>query len=264
MDDAINLHSFHPEMLIGSFDTSDTLYDALEDNIFLFGIDQEQYLQGYLPVVFLTWNAYTKQKLETFSIETGPRFVKAKPTPEKQICEANIFEVCPEPENFNLNQLTKVRPAGLALAGIVWAASIAFAGWVVWNRKLRIIKASQPIFLLMICLGTFVMALTVIPLSFDDSIASDEGCDIACMAIPWLSTLVSSTAFAIPNIFIFMRIMFTHRSVNTSSLRALPSHSPHSSARFGASTNSWTVLKDSVRSRLRSGMLCFLSWCYCR
>jgi ABC-type sugar transport system substrate-binding protein len=202
MDDAINLHSYHPEMLIGSFDTSETLYDALENHTFLFGIDQEPYLQGYLPVVLLTWNAYTKQKLETFSIETGPRFVKVGPTPDKEICEQNIFKVCPEPEEFTLNQLTKVRPVGLAFAVIVWITSIAFACWVIWNRKRRVVKASQPVFLLMICIGTFVMALTVIPLSIDDGIASDERCDSSCMATPWLFTLVSSLFFTIPNTFI--------------------------------------------------------------
>jgi simple sugar transport system substrate-binding protein len=259
IDDAINLHSYHPEMLIGSFDTSETLYDGLENHIFLFGIDQEQYLQGYLPVVLLTWNAYTKQKLETFSIETGPRFVKAGPAPEKQICEHNIFMVCPEPEEFNLNQLTKVRPVGLAFAVIVWVTSIAFSGWVIWNRKLRVVMASQPPFLLMICTGTFVMALTVIPLSIDDGIASDEGCDKACMTTPWLFALVSSVFFC-DSQYVQSTILLTHPSVNISllSCRALRLHSPRCLARFGASTSLWSVLKDFVGSRFRSGMSSFL------
>ena len=182
----VYLSSLHPKMLIASFDTSESVYDALDANVLLFGIDQEQYLQGYLPVVFLTWFSYTRQKLETFSIETGPRFVDSGLTPEKQVCESNLYKVCPEPEDFDLNQLTRVRGLGLALAGIVCVSSIVFAGWVVWNRDIRVVKASQPIFLGTICVGTFVMALAVIPFSVDDGIASDEGCNIACMAAPWL------------------------------------------------------------------------------
>lgn len=196
VDAGVNLHTFHPKMLIGSFDTSDALYDALDENILLFGIDQEQYLQGYLPVVFLTWFSYTRQKLETFSVETGPRFVDSGPTLEKQVCEAKLFKVCPEPKSFNLNQLSGVRGFGLALAGIVWASSIVFAVWLVWNRNILVVKASQPIFLGTICAGTFVMALAVVPLSFDDSIASDTGCDIACMAAPWLFFLGFTITFA--------------------------------------------------------------------
>jgi len=65
-------------------------------------------------------------------------------------------------------------------------------GWIVWillNRNRYVVRAGQPIFLCQLCLGTFIMALTVIPLSMQE--ASDGGTsqwnlDAACMSIPWL------------------------------------------------------------------------------
>eukprot|EP00533_Pseudo-nitzschia_delicatissima_P012473 CAMPEP_0197276754 /NCGR_PEP_ID=MMETSP1432-20130617/15887_1 /TAXON_ID=44447 /ORGANISM="Pseudo-nitzschia delicatissima, Strain UNC1205" /LENGTH=392 /DNA_ID=CAMNT_0042742851 /DNA_START=189 /DNA_END=1367 /DNA_ORIENTATION=- len=53
-------------------------------------------------------------------------------------------------------------------------------------RNSAVVRKSQHLFLNMICIGTFLMAATIIPLSIDDSIASEEACTIACMAAPWL------------------------------------------------------------------------------
>jgi simple sugar transport system substrate-binding protein len=64
------------EMHLGTFDLSPEVLDAIEAGDMLFAIDQQQYLQGYLPIVFLTLNA---QNLNTVGgglpILTGPGFV---------------------------------------------------------------------------------------------------------------------------------------------------------------------------------------------
>lgn len=62
----------------GTFDLSPTVLQALAKKEMDFAIDQQQFLQGYLPVVFL--NNYVKYGLlvATNSIPTGPGFV----TPE--------------------------------------------------------------------------------------------------------------------------------------------------------------------------------------
>ena len=41
-------------------------------------------------------------------------------------------------------------------------------------RDHRVVKSGQPVFLEIICAGTFIMASAIIPLSIDDSIASEE------------------------------------------------------------------------------------------
>lgn len=60
--------------------------------------------------------------------------------------------------------------------------------------------ASQPVFLYLICAGTFVMASSVFTLGIEDDIASDELTSVTCMASYWLYSLgftaVISTLFS--------------------------------------------------------------------
>lgn len=78
------------------------------------------------------------------------------------------------------------RAAGLSLMGVILLLSILFGLWTWRKRNTRVIKASQPFFLYIICIGCFLMGSSIIPLSIDDEIASTEGCDIACTAFPWI------------------------------------------------------------------------------
>ena len=59
---------------LGTFDLSPGVLEAIRDGKMLFAIDQQQYLQGYLPVVFL--NLYHKYGLmPAGTVMTGPGFV---------------------------------------------------------------------------------------------------------------------------------------------------------------------------------------------
>jgi simple sugar transport system substrate-binding protein len=67
------------EITFGAFDLSPSVLEAVRDGEMLFAIDQQQYLQGYLAVVFIT------KFLETRTlpggggvIPTGPSFVTAE------------------------------------------------------------------------------------------------------------------------------------------------------------------------------------------
>lgn len=62
---------------LATFDLSPTVLQALVDGKMLFAIDQQQYLQGYLPVVFLALNA-RYGLMPAGVVMTGPGFV----TPE--------------------------------------------------------------------------------------------------------------------------------------------------------------------------------------
>jgi len=98
--------------------------------------------------------------------------------------------------DINLNQLGNVRWVGFSLAALVIILSIGFITWVIKYRKLRVVNAAQPIFLIMICVGTIIMASSLIPFGIDDQIASARGCDIACMAGPWLFILGFTFTFS--------------------------------------------------------------------
>ncbi len=66
------------DVQVGIFDLSPTILQALVDNEITFAIDQQQYLQGYLPIVFLTNYVQYGLLPADAVILTGPGFV----TPE--------------------------------------------------------------------------------------------------------------------------------------------------------------------------------------
>lgn len=74
--------------------------------------------------------------------------------------------------------------------------AIALAGWVSFNRSHRVVKMSQPLFLLIVCLGVFVLSSAIFPLGIDDSIATIKGCDMACASIPFLISMGFTFVFA--------------------------------------------------------------------
>jgi hypothetical protein len=85
------------------------------------------------------------------------------------------------------NMLLPVRAVCLALSAVAILLSIGFFVYCcVLKRNHRAIRASQPFFLGMICVGTLLLAASIIPASIDDSVASDRACDIACVAKFWL------------------------------------------------------------------------------
>jgi len=92
--------------------------------------------------------------------------------------------VVPPPQKNHLS--THIRISGLAVMVMIILTSLAFAIWVVYYRENKVVRSSQPIFLLLICCGTLVMSTAILPLSIDDKIVSVRGCDISCMAMPWL------------------------------------------------------------------------------
>jgi simple sugar transport system substrate-binding protein len=78
------------EATLGTFDLSGDVIQAIEDGEIAFAVDQQQYLQGYLPVVFLTLN---KTNLNTVGgglpVLTGPGFVTKDNAAEiKKLAEA--------------------------------------------------------------------------------------------------------------------------------------------------------------------------------
>ena len=91
---AIELLQEHPNVVIGTFDLSDTVFGALDAGQISFGIDQQPYLQGYMPVPLLKYVIATKQQLSNAVIESGPSFVLSSPSKEQLKCEAEFFDVC--------------------------------------------------------------------------------------------------------------------------------------------------------------------------
>lgn len=91
---------------------------------------------------------------------------------------------------------TTLRVIGGIFSGIVIALSIACSLWTHRYQNVHVVRASQPIFLHFICLGTFLMGVSIIPLSIDQEIAKPGPVNAACMSFPWLFALGWCVAFS--------------------------------------------------------------------
>ncbi len=83
----------------------------------------------------------------------------------------------------------------LLLSSIAIILSIVCAIWTWSRRRGKVVRASQPEFLFIICSGTLMMGASMIPLSLDDEIISSGG-DVVCMAFPWLFCVGFSFSFS--------------------------------------------------------------------
>ncbi|CAB9506192.1 Gamma-aminobutyric acid (GABA) B receptor [Seminavis robusta] len=105
-------------------------------------------------------------------------------------------QVFPTMTNHNYNLIPLgLQILGLVLGAIVILLSTVFFAWTVRNRNKFVVTCSQPIFLLQLCSGTIVMALAIVPLSFQGEESSPR-LNMACMSVPWLFFLGFATAIA--------------------------------------------------------------------
>ncbi len=64
------------DLVVGGFDITPELIDAIEGGDVAFTVDQQQYLQGYMPVLLLFLNITNQNTLGGgLPILTGPGFV---------------------------------------------------------------------------------------------------------------------------------------------------------------------------------------------
>jgi 7 transmembrane sweet-taste receptor of 3 GCPR/Receptor family ligand binding region len=100
------------------------------------------------------------------------------------------------PITVDLNLIpTGARAFGLSLGAGVMLMSLWWLVWTFLHKDKDVVKSSQPIFLSQLCIGTFLIASGVIPMSLQEPIR-DHGLDIACMATPWLISVGFVTAIA--------------------------------------------------------------------
>lgn len=97
---------------------------------------------------------------------------------------------------FEYNQIGQWRILGWVLCGIIFVASASLALWSWICRKSRAVTLSQPPFLIMICVGTFIIGSMLIPLGIDDEYFDEDATDAACMAQPWLASIGFVTVFS--------------------------------------------------------------------
>lgn len=92
----------------------------------------------------------------------------------------------------------------LQYIGFIFSATVMFLAiglglWTFMNRNLKAVKASQPVFLIMITVGVTIMGASMIPMSFDDGnlmLDVHETCKVACMSTIWLFSVGFTTVFS--------------------------------------------------------------------
>lgn len=148
----IALQARHDKAVIGAFDTSAELYEAVDAGIKEFGIDQQPYLQGYMPVLLLAHRVATGQSLSNQVIESGPAFIEASPSNAQVVCEEINFVTCPAEEavvkavaptsvESSNNQTGLI--VGLTIVAVVLAVAVAFLSYRVnkLNKRVEELKA---------------------------------------------------------------------------------------------------------------------------
>jgi len=88
------------------------------------------------------------------------------------------------------------RIIGYSLVGIAGSFSLVYAGWVVWFRREHVVLSAQPLCLLMVCFGTIIASSAIIPLGMDETVASQNGLNMACMAVPWILVLGATIMYS--------------------------------------------------------------------
>ena len=82
------------------------------------------------------------------------------------------------------------RIVGFVLFGISTALGLCGLVWVSMNRKSSVVKAAQPEFLAVLCVGSIITSSAIVTLSFDENYGwSEEQLSQACMATPFLFVL---------------------------------------------------------------------------
>jgi len=100
---------------------------------------------------------------------------------------------------------------GIILFAVQVTLSLACAAWTVYYRNEALVNASQPLFLSLVCFGTLVMSLSIIPLGVQGEYRHEQDqqgqltsapnpdialIDAGCMAVPWLLSLGFSIVFS--------------------------------------------------------------------
>mmetsp|Transcript_13224 Transcript_13224/g.32133 ORF Transcript_13224/g.32133 Transcript_13224/m.32133 type:complete len:370 (-) Transcript_13224:205-1314(-) len=89
----------YPAAYVDASDVSQDLYAGMTAGLnVLFGIDQQSYLQGYMPFSTLTLAVTNNQMIENNIIQTGPKLITEPPSSHDQECESNKYEVCERTE----------------------------------------------------------------------------------------------------------------------------------------------------------------------
>jgi hypothetical protein len=146
---------------------------------------------GLLPSVVVEFAGLTIHELQSVVYRNGSTI------PPADLARANVT--------------TDAIPVGIQafciiLTSISLIASVACGTWTVIRRNQPAVRASQPFFLGILCLGTFLVAFSSVFLTWQQPLPQAV-LDAACMANPWFLSLGLTTVFS----GLFAKVWRVHR-----------------------------------------------------
>eukprot|EP00934_Nitzschia_sp_Nitz4_P007164 Nitzschia sp. Nitz4//scaffold183_size43938//21801//24764//NITZ4_007270-RA/size43938-augustus-gene-0.71-mRNA-1//1//CDS//3329539614//7154//frame0 len=132
-----------------------------------------------------------REQLRTAVEASWDRVIKLQDQrPETKVTTAHLYHMSlgavSNPTRMDLYIGTPYREIGWGVGGFSCLCSLFFALWVWRHSRAKVVRDSQPVFLYMICGGTFLMAGSAFPFGVEDDIAPGEVTDRCCMAAMWL------------------------------------------------------------------------------
>lgn len=98
----------------------------------------------------------------------------------------------------NYNEVGPLIHLGWSMIGVIFLSCFLSAFWVFKNRRIRLVKVLQPLFLMAVCFGVFLVgvALMLFNFMFLDNF-SNHGRTMLCRAQPWVGTIIPETLVVI-------------------------------------------------------------------
>jgi hypothetical protein len=115
------------------------------------------------------------------------------------------------------NHIGTLASFGYTCASLIIVASVLSAIWVRVRRNSKVVSTMQPFFLIALCMGVLLLGSSLIPLSIDDGVASERGCDIACISLPWLL----SVGFTLCVSALFSKLLRINKLFNSQQFRKM-------------------------------------------
>ena len=139
-------------------------------------------ISRYESVLYATWSEENQNEdgeYGSWEAVEGTEFyyngnTKTEPKPLRTVSNAHYIS--------KSSQIT-----GFSLVSLSCFQSLCCALWVFWNRKERLVRASQPPFLYLLCAGSIMVAISLVFISFDEDKGwSESQLSTGCSVFPWV------------------------------------------------------------------------------
>lgn len=175
-------------------------YIGTDGSDYQLGYLHRKYVDGLIGQLPYEFGSTSLQIL--YDVVVGKKQVES--TVQTNLVTYNLIPLELPDLEVNQNLLSDLKYIGWICFGLIALSVIACILWTYLNREGIVVRASQPVFLVMTAVGVLIMGSTLIPLSFDDNgnpYAMTEFKRIGiCMSIPWLSftgfTVIFSALFS--------------------------------------------------------------------